>query len=81
MCTGPYGQAHGMALPDFTLGMSPFIIELTAKDPYILKERTELYKINIEQDTAIQKLLNLQRNAWIAGHFRTSKGPYECFAS
>ena len=49
---------------------------LTAQDPYILKEHTELYRIpkfrvnwaNIEQDTAIQKLKNLLTNTWIAGH-------------
>ena len=49
----------------------------TTQDPYIQKERTELYKIlkfrvnwaNIEQDTAIQKLKNLLTNVWIAGHF------------
>ena len=42
---------------------------LTTQDPYVQKEHTELYKIfkfranwaNIEQDTAIQKLQNLQR--------------------
>ena len=50
--------------------MSPCIMGLTTPDPYILKEHTEHYKIlkfrvswaNIEQDTAIQKLQNLQRN-------------------
>ena len=53
---------------------------LTTQDPYIQKEHTELYKIfkfranwaNIEQDTAIQKLQNLQRNVWITRDFRTS---------
>ena len=48
---------------------------LTTQDPYIQKEHTELYKIfkfrvnwdNIEQDTAIQKLQNLQGNVWISG--------------
>ena len=42
------------------LGMSPSIMGLTAQDPYIQKEHTELYKVlkfrvnwaNIEQDTA-----------------------------
>ena len=56
--------------------MSPSIMGLTTQDPYIQKEHTKLYKIlkfrvnwaNIEQDTAIQKLQNLQRNVWIAGH-------------
>ena len=45
---------------------------LTTQDQDIQKEHTELYKIvkfrvnwaNIEQDTAIQKLQNLQRNVW-----------------
>ena len=45
---------------------------LTTQDLYIQKEYTELYKIlkfrvnwaNIEQDTAIQNLQNLQRNVW-----------------
>ena len=45
---------------------------LTTQNPYIQKEPTELYKIlkfrvnwaNIEQDRAIQKLQNLQRNVW-----------------
>ena len=53
--------------------MSPRIMGLTKQDPYIQKEHTELYKIlkfrvnwaNIEQDTVIQKLQNLQRNVWI----------------
>ena len=53
--------------------MSPCIMGLTSQDPYIQKEHTKLYKIlkfrvnwaNIEQDTAIQKLQNLQRNVWI----------------
>ena len=57
--------------------MSPCIMGLTAQDPYIPKEHTELYKIlkfcvnwaNIEQDTAIQKLKNLVTNVWIAIHF------------
>ena len=48
---------------------------LTTQDLYIQKEYTELYKIlkfhvnwaNIEQDTAIQNLQNLQRNVWISG--------------
>ena len=52
------------------LGMSQCIMGLTTQDPYIQKEHTELYNIlkfrvnwaNIEQDTAIQKLKNLQRN-------------------
>ena len=55
--------------------MSPCIMGLTTQDPYIQKEHTELYKIfkfrvnwaNIEQDTAIKKLQNLQRNVWISG--------------
>ena len=50
--------------------MSLCIMGLTTQDPYIQKERTELYKIlkfrvnwaNIEQDTAIQKLKNLVTN-------------------
>ena len=50
------------------LGTSRCIMGLTTQDPYIQKEHTELYKIlkfrvnwaNIEQDTAIQKLQNLQ---------------------
>ena len=60
---------------------------LTTQDLHIQKEYTELYKIvkfrvnwaNIEQDTAIQNLQNLQRNVWISGQvsvkcmdFRTS---------
>ena len=65
---------------------------LTTQDPYIQKEHTEPYKIvkfrvnwaNIEQDTAIQRLQNLQRNVWISGQvsakcmdIRTSVGnPY-----
>ena len=56
--------------------MSPYIVGLTTEDPYIQKEHTQLYKIlkfrvnwaNIEQDRAIQKLQNLQRNVWISGH-------------
>ena len=47
---------------------------LTTQDLCIQKEHTELYKIlkfrvnwaNIEQDTAIQNLQNLQRNVWIS---------------
>ena len=66
------------------LGMSPCIMGLTTQDPYIQKEHTELYKIlkfrvnwaNIEQDTAIQKLQNLQRNVWISG--QVSGNPYIC---
>ena len=60
---------------------------LTTQDLYIQKEYTKLYKIlkfrvnwaNIEQDTAIQNLQNLQRNVSISGQvsakcmdFRTS---------
>ena len=64
------------------LGMSPCIMGLTTQDPYIPKEHTELYKIlkfrvnwvNIEKDTAIQKLKNLVTNVWIAGHL--SGNPY-----
>ena len=60
-------------------------MELTAQDPYIQKEDTELYKIlkfrvnwaNIEQDTAIQKLQNLQRNVRISG--QVSGNPYICY--
>ena len=52
--------------------MSPCVMGLTTQDPYIQKERTELYKIlkfrvnwaNIEQDTAIQKLQNLLTNVY-----------------
>ena len=59
---------------------------LTTQDPYIQKEHTELYKIlkfrvnwaNIEQDTAIQKLQNLQRNVWISG--QVSGNPYICYS-
>ena len=55
--------------------MTPSIMGLTTQDPYIQKKHTELYRIlkfrvnwaNIEQDTAIQKLQNLQRNVWISG--------------
>ena len=62
--------------------MSPCIMGLTTKDPYIPKEHTELYKIlkfrvnwaSIEKDTAIQKLNNLVTNVWIAGHL--SGNPY-----
>ena len=54
--------------------MSQCIMGLTTQDQYIQKEHTELYKIhkfrvnwaNIEQDTAISKLQNLQ-NVWIPG--------------
>ena len=57
---------------------------LTTQDPYFEEEQTELYKIlkfrvnwaNIEQDTAIQKLQNLQRNVWISG--QVSANPYIC---
>ena len=67
------------------LGTSPSIMGLTTQDPYILKEHTNLYKIlkfranwaNIEQDTAIQKLQNLQRNVWISG--QVSGNPYICY--
>ena len=62
--------------------MSPRIMGLTTQDPYIQKEHTELYKIlkfrvnwaNIEQDTAIQKIKNLVKNVWLAGHL--SGNPY-----
>ena len=62
--------------------MSPFIMGLTAQDPHIQKEHTELYKIlkfrvnwaNVKQYTAIQKLENLVTNVWIAGHL--SGNPY-----
>ena len=55
------------------LGMSPCIMGLTTEDPYIQQEHTELYKIlkfrvnwaNIEHDTTIQKLQNLQRNDYV----------------
>ena len=55
---------------------------LTTRDPYILQEHTELYRIhkfrvnwaNIVQDTAIQKLKNLLTNVWIAEHL--SGSPY-----
>ena len=58
---------------------------LTTQDPYIQKEHTELYKIlkfrvnwaNIEQDTAIQKLQNLQRNVWISGLVNLQAKSYE----
>ena len=67
------------------LGTRPCIMGLTTQDPYIQKEHTELYKIlkfcvnwaNIEQDTAIQKLQNLQRNVWISG--QVSGNPYICY--
>ena len=67
------------------LGTSPCIMGLTTQDPHIQKEHTELYKIlkfrvnwaNIEQDTAIQKLQNLQRNVWISG--QVSGNPYICY--
>ena len=57
------------------LGTSPCFMGLTTQDPYIQKEQTELYKILnfrvnwaiIEQETAIQKLQNLQRNVLISG--------------
>ena len=59
---------------------------LTAQDPYILKEHTELYKIlmfrvhwaNIEQDTAIQKLQNLLRNVWISGQVFGNPYTFAC---
>ena len=52
---------------------------------YNQKEHTELYKIfkfrvnwaNIKQDTAIQKLQDLQRNVWISG--QVSSNPYICY--
>ena len=67
--------------------MSPCVMGLTTQDPYIQKERTELYKIlkfrvnwaNIEQDTAIQKLQNLQRNVLIS--VQVSGNPYINFVS
>ena len=60
--------------------MSLCIMGLTTQYRYIFREHTELYEIlkfcvkwvNIEQDTAVQKLQNLQRNVWIAGRLRTS---------
>ena len=66
------------------LGTSLCIVKLTTQGPYIQKEHTELYKIlkfcvnmaNIEQDTAIQKLQNLQRNVWISG--QVSGNPSIC---
>ena len=77
-----------MELPDFIRwgpGYKFGIMGLTTQDPYIQKEHTELYKIlkfrvnwaNIEQDTAIQKLQNLQRNVWISG--QVSGNPYICY--
>ena len=56
---------------------------LTTQDLYSQKEYTELYKIlkfrvnwaNIEQDTAIQNLQNLQRNVWISGQSFPDKCP------
>ena len=62
--------------------MSPCIMELTTQNSYILKEHIEIYNIlkfrvnwaNIKYDTAIQKLKNLLRNVWIAGHL--SGHPY-----
>ena len=65
------------ALTDFIRrgpGYNRCIMGLTKQDPYIQKEHTELYKFfkfrvnwtNIEQDTAIQKLYNLQRNVFKA---------------
>ena len=67
------------------LGTGPCIMGLTTQDPYIQKEHTELYKIlkfrvnwaDIEQDTAIQKLQNLQRNVWISG--QVTGNPYICY--
>ena len=67
------------------LGTSRCIMGLTSQDLYIQKEHTELYKIlkfrvnwaNIEQDTAIQKLQNLQRNVWISR--QVSDNPYICY--
>ena len=64
------------------LGISPCIMGLTTRNPYILKEDIELYRIlkfrvnwaNTEQDTAIQKLQNLLRNVWISG--QASGNPY-----
>ena len=68
------GRGHCQISYGGGLSTSPCIMGLTAQDPYIQKEHTELYKIfkfrvnwaNIEQDTTIQKLKNLQRNVWIS---------------
>ena len=76
--------AHCLILYGGGLGMSPCIMEITTQNPCIQTEHTELYKIlkfrvnwtNIEQDTVIQKLQTLQRNAWISGH--VSGNPYIC---
>ena len=69
-CQASHSRPHCLISYVGGLGTSPSIMGLTTQDPYIQKEHTELYKIfkfranwaNIEQDTAIQKLQNLQRN-------------------
>ena len=63
--------------------MSPSIMELTTQDPLLDFIRWGPgYKIcvnwaNIEQDTAIQKLQNWQRNVCISG--QVSGNPYICY--
>ena len=64
------------------LGTSLCIMGYGTQHPHSRKEHIELYNIlkfgvnqaNIRRDTAIQKLKNLLRNVWNAGH--TSGVPY-----
>ena len=64
------------------LGTSLCIMGYGTQHPHSRKEHIELYNIlkfgvnqaNIRRDTAIQKLENLLRNVWNAGH--TSGVPY-----
>ena len=74
-----------LTLPDFIRwgpGYESMYYGINNTRPCIQKEHTELYKIlkfrvnwaNIEQDTAIRKLHNLQRNVRISG--QVSGNPY-----
>ena len=86
LCGGPFCSnqyLHHCLISDRGgLGTSLCIMGDGTQHPHSRKEHIELYNIlkfgvnqaNIRRDTAIQKLKNLLRNVWNAGH--TSGVPY-----
>ena len=69
-------KAHCLISYRGGLGTSLCIMGYGTQHPHSRKEHIELYNIlkfgvnqaNIRRDTAIQKLKNLLRNVWNAGH-------------
>ena len=82
MRVGWDGVGHCLISYRGGLGTSLCIMGYGTQQPHSRKEHIELYNIlkfgvnqaNIRRDTAIQKLKNLLRNVWNAGH--TSGVPY-----